>query len=101
MTPEMITLIVEGLLNAVLGFFSPFLLERLKGSPLGGAKTLQVLSGILGTGIAFGVNYLAVLLGLSVPLPATTLFGIGWGVNQTLAQIGYRTLIKKEEKDVQ
>lgn len=85
--------------NALLGFFSPYVLQWVKKIPVKvfeEARVLQVLSGFLGTGIAFALHWGLTQTGiLSIEMSAAALWAIGWGINQTTAQLGYRTLIKK------
>jgi hypothetical protein len=95
----MLELTVPAIISAILGWLSPWTLERLKGTFLGGAKTITLITGLIGTGLAFIVNFALVELKLvEVDLPIETLVLIGFGIYQTAASISYHTLPKYIKK---
>lgn len=91
-------LTVQVAANAILGYITPYILEPLK-RKVGflGSKTLVVLSGVIGTGVAMLVNYVFVSQGLAEGLPFEALLLMGFGINQTAGEIGYRNHVKEKK----
>lgn len=88
---------VEMVVNFILGYITPWLIEQVKKVPIfSGSRTLTVITGVVGTICAFAVHQVFLFMHwIETPMPVEAIVAIGFAVNKTASELSYRTHIKE------
>lgn len=85
---------LDYILAGAAGIIFPFITEKLKGVINLGPRGITLLLGLLGVVLAYAGNLLFVKLGASTELSMEAVFGLGFGLTESVSALTYRTFIK-------